>query len=36
MKHLVIAGAGEFGRELYWTIKGANGYGTEYDIRVSG
>ena len=33
MKHLVIAGAGEFGRELYWTIKGANGYGTEFDIK---
>ncbi len=33
MKHLVIAGAGEFGRELYWTIEGAKGYGTEYDIK---
>lgn len=33
MKHLVIAGAGEFGRELYWTIQGAKGYGTEYDIK---
>ena len=32
-KHLVIAGAGEFGRELYWTIQGAKGFGTEFDIK---
>lgn len=33
MKHLVIVGAGEFGRELYWTIQGSVGYGKEYDIK---
>ena len=33
MKHLVIVGAGEFGRELYWTIQGSRGYGTEFDIK---
>jgi len=33
MKHLVIVGAGEFGRELYWTIQGSKGYGTEFDIK---
>lgn len=33
MKHLVIAGAGEFGRELYWTAQGARGFGVEFDIK---
>ena len=33
MKHLIIAGAGEFGRELYWTIQGARGFGIEFDIK---
>ena len=33
MNHLVIAGSGEFGRELYWTILGANGYKIDYDIK---
>ncbi len=33
MKHLVIIGAGELGRELYWHAQGAKGYGTEYDIK---
>ncbi len=33
MKHLVIIGAGEFGRELYWTIQGSRGYGTEFEIK---
>lgn len=32
-KHLVIAGAGEFGRELYWTIQGSKGVGIDFDIR---
>lgn len=33
MKHLVIAGAGEFGRELYWTAQGSRGFGIEFDIK---
>ena len=33
MNHLVIVGAGEFGRELYWTIQGSIGYLQEYDIK---
>lgn len=33
MKHLVIAGAGEFGRELYWTVQGSRGFGIEFDIK---
>ena len=33
MKHLVIVGAGEFGRELYWTIQSSRGFGTEFDIK---
>lgn len=33
MKHLVIAGAGEFGRELYWTIQDSRGFGEEFDIK---
>ncbi len=33
MKQLIIVGAGEFGRELYWTIQGSIGYGTDYRIK---
>ena len=33
MKHLVIIGAGELGRELYWHAKAAFGYGSEFDIK---
>ena len=33
MKHLVIVGAGEFGRELYWTIQGSRGYRTEFEVK---
>lgn len=33
MKHLVIIGAGEFGRELYWHIQDSKGFMTEYDIK---
>ena len=33
MKNLIIAGAGEFGRELYWTILDSKGYGTEFQIK---
>lgn len=33
MKHLVIAGAGEFGRELFWSLQGSLGYGEEFDIK---
>lgn len=33
MKHLVIIGAGELGRELYWHAQGSGGFGTEFDIK---
>ena len=33
MKHLVIAGAGEFGRELFWSLQESIGYGEEFDIK---
>ena len=33
MKNLVIAGAGEFGRELYWTIKDSIGYNNNFIIK---
>lgn len=33
MKHLVIAGAGKLGRELYWNIQSSVGYGVEFDIK---
>ena len=33
MKHLVIVGAGEFGRELYWHSQFSRGYGTEFDLK---
>lgn len=33
MKNLVIAGAGEFGRELYWTILDSKGYGYEFTVK---
>lgn len=33
MKHVVIIGAGAFGRELYWHIQDSKGYGIEYDVK---
>lgn len=33
MRHLVIAGAGEFGRELYWTLQGSAGFDEKFDIK---
>lgn len=33
MKYLVIIGAGEFGRELYWHAQLSKGYGTEFEIK---
>lgn len=33
MKHLIIVGAGELGRELFWTIQGSIGFGTEFDVK---
>ena len=33
MKHLVIVGAGEFGREIYWHAIESYGYNTEFDIK---
>jgi len=33
MKHLLIIGAGGYGREMYGAALGAVGYGTEFDIR---
>ena len=33
MKHLVIIGAGELGRELYWHAQESKGYNTEFDIK---
>lgn len=33
MKHLVIIGAGELGRELYWHAQEAFGYNVEFDIK---
>lgn len=33
MKNLVIAGAGEFGRELYWTILDSAGYGRDFVVK---
>ncbi len=33
MKHLVIIGAGELGREMYWHATMSKGYGTEFDIK---
>ncbi len=33
MKHLVIIGAGGFGREMFGAAVGAVGYGTEFDIK---
>jgi len=32
MKHLIIIGAGGYGREMYGAALGAVGYGTEFDI----
>ncbi len=33
MKHLIIAGAGEFGRELYWHARMSKGYHETFDIK---
>lgn len=33
MQHLVIIGAGELGRELYWHAQEAIGYNIEFDIK---
>ena len=33
MKHLVIIGAGELGREMYWHAKESVGFETEFDIK---
>ena len=33
MKHLVIIGAGGYGREMYGAALGSVGYGTEFDVR---
>lgn len=33
MKHLVIVGAGELGRELYWHAHESLGFETEFDIK---
>ena len=33
MKHLVIIGAGELGRELYWHAQESKGYNTDFDIK---
>jgi len=33
MKHLVIIGAGDFGRELYWHAQKSVGYGTDWDLK---
>lgn len=33
MKHLVIVGAGQFGRELYWHVQLSRGYQEEFDIK---
>ena len=33
MKHLLIVGAGGFGREMFGAAREAVGYGTEFDIK---
>ena len=33
MKHLIIVGAGGYGREMYGAALGAGGYGTAFDVR---
>ena len=33
MKHLIIIGAGAFGREMYWHIQNSYGYGIDYDVK---
>lgn len=33
MKQLVIIGAGNFGRELYWHCQNSIGYGTDFEIK---
>ena len=33
MKHLIIVGAGGYGREMYGAALGAVGYGTDFDVK---
>lgn len=33
MKHLIIIGAGSFGRELFWHIQDSKGFGAEFDVK---
>lgn len=33
MKHLLILGAGGFGREIYWAATESIGYGIEFDVK---
>lgn len=33
MKQLIIVGAGEFGRELYWNIQESIGYGEKFTLK---
>ena len=33
MRHLVIIGAGGFGREVYGVAREAVGYGTDFDVK---
>lgn len=33
MKHLLIVGAGGFGREMYGAVRESVGYGTEFDVK---
>lgn len=33
MKHLIIIGAGAFGREMFWHIQNSKGYGVDYDVK---
>ena len=33
MKHLLIVGAGGFGREMYGAVLGSVGYGTDFDVK---
>lgn len=33
MKHLIIIGAGAFGRELYWHVQDSLGFGEDFDVK---
>lgn len=33
MKHLIIIGAGELGRELYWNAQESRGFDSDFDIK---